>query len=247
MRQQLDPEIEEYRSRVEARDLVGFRVVLKESDLAIACEGRLEGEALAALGRHRRDLESYLKEYPEFLCSLEPLSVHPRAPGIVRVMAEAARRAGVGPMAAVAGALAEAVGRTLLRRSREVIVENGGDLFCAVRRPRTVVLDAGPSPLSYTLGLRLRPEMGPLGICTSSGTVGGSLSFGRADAVCVVARGAALADAAATAVGNLVQGAAEIEAGLSRARAIPGVLGVVIVVGSRLGAWGTIELVEIGA
>lgn len=245
MSRKLDPEIEEYRSRAEATDLVSFRVALKESDLAIACEGRLEDEALAALGRHRRDLEAYVREYPEFLCSLEPLAIHPRAPRIVRLMAEAGRLAGVGPMAAVAGALADAVGWALLRRSREVIVENGGDLFCAVRRARTVALEAGASPLSLTLGLRIRPEMGPLGICTSSGTVGGSLSFGRADAVCVVARGAALADAAATAVGNLVQGPADIEAGLARAKTIPGVRGAVIVVGDRLGARGDIELVEI--
>lgn len=245
MSRKLDPEIEEYRSRAEATDLVSFRVALKESDLAIACEGRLEDEALAALGRHRRDLEAYVREYPEFLCSLEPLAVHPRAPRIVRLMAEAGRLAGVGPMAAVAGALADAVGWALLRRSREVIVENGGDLFCAVRRARTVAFEAGASPLSLTLGLRIRPEMGPLGICTSSGTVGGSLSFGRADAVCVVARGAALADAAATAVGNLVQGPADIETGLARAKTIPGVRGAVIVVGDRLGARGDIELVEI--
>lgn len=245
MATRLDPEIEEYRGKTEAAGLVGFRVTLKESDLAIACDRHLGADALAALARHRRDLEAYIREYPEFLRSLEPVRVHPRAPRIVRVMAEAGRLAGVGPMAGVAGGLAEAVGRALLRRSREVIVENGGDLFCAVRRARTVALDAGPSPLSWTLGLRVRPEMGPLGICTSSGTVGGSLSFGRADAVSIVARGATLADAAATAVGNLVGGPADIEAGLAAAQAIPGVLGVVIVVGSRLGAWGAIELVEI--
>lgn len=244
MRPGLDLAAEEYRARVAARELVSFRVALGESDLVVACEGPLETEARAALARHRRDLEGYIAAEPQFLASLEPVAIHPRAPRIVRAMAGAARAAGVGPMAAVAGALAESVGRSLLRRSREVIVENGGDLFVAVCSERVALLDTGPAAFGRALGLLLRPSLGPLGIATSSGTVGGSLSLGRADAACVIARSGALADAAATAVGNAVAGPGDIEAGLARARAIPGVLGVVVVVGSRLGAWGAVELVE---
>ncbi len=244
MRPGLDPAVEEYRARVAARELVSFRVALGESDLVVACEGPLETEARAALGRHRRDLEAYVAEHPAFLASLAPVAIHPRAPRIVRAMAAAARAAGVGPMAAVAGALAEAVGRSLLRRSREVIVENGGDLFISVQGERVALLDTGPSAFGRALGLLIRPDLGPVGIATSSGTVGGSRSLGRADAACVIARNGALADAAATAVGNAVAAPADIEAGLARARAVPGVLGVVVVVGSRLGAWGQVELVE---
>ncbi|MBI2529230.1 MAG: UPF0280 family protein [Candidatus Rokubacteria bacterium] len=236
--------MEEYRARVATRGLVSFRVARGESDLVVACEGPLESEARAALGWHRRELEAYIAEHPAFLASLQPVAVHPRAPRIVRAMAEAARAAGVGPMAAVAGALAEAVGRSLLRQSQEVIVENGGDLFVSVRSERVALLDTGPSAFGRALGFLIRPDRGPVGIATSSGTVGGSLSLGRADAACVIARSAALADAAATAVGNAVTGAEGIEAGLARARAIPGILGVVVVVGSRLGAWGQVELVE---
>lgn len=245
MNKRLDPEIEAYRVRAEARGLERFSVALKESDLAIACTHARQEEARSALALLRQQLETYIEAHPAFLRSLEPVAVHARAPLIVKAMAEAARAAGVGPMAAVAGALAEAVGRRLLAVSPEVIVENGGDLFCAVRRPRTVALDGGNSPFSYKLGLCLRPEAGPLGVCTSSGTVGGSLSFGRADAACIVAASAALADAAATAVGNVVHSPDDVEVGLARAAEIPGVLGAVVAAGERLGVWGEVELVEL--
>lgn len=240
-----EPEIEAYRARADARGLATFQVAWKESNLSISCQRRLEESALAALTRERLDLEAYVARHPAFLASLEPLEIAPDAPWVARRMARAARAAQVGPMAAVAGALADAVGRQLLRESGEVIVENGGDIFCRVRRPRIVAVDAGSSAFSYRVGLEIRPEMGPLGICTSSGTLGRSLSFGRADAACVLAPSAALADAAATAVGNVVQDKSDIDAGLARAKAISGVIGAVIVVGDRIGAWGAIELVDL--
>lgn len=242
---QVDPEIQAYRARAEASGLKTFQIELKESNLSISCEHWLANDALFALAAQRRELEAYIEEHPEFLRSLEPVLIHPGAPVVVRNMGIASRAAGVGPMAAVAGALADAVGRRLLRKSREVIVENGGDVFCAIRRPRIVVVDAGRSEFSGAIGLRIRPEMGPLGICTSSGTIGQSLSFGRADAACVVARSAALADATATVVGNVVKTPRDIEKGLARAAAVPGVLGAVVIVGESFGARGDIELVEL--
>ena len=108
-------------------------------------------------------------------------------------------------MASVAGAMAEAFQETSLESSTEVIVENGGDIYLATSRERVIGIYAGTSPLSIKLGIAISPEDSPLGICTSSGTVGPSLSFGKADAVCVLSKSAALADAAATAVGNVVR------------------------------------------
>lgn len=238
--------IAEYRSKARANDLERCRVVLKESDLHIAGRGDLREEALAALRHHRELLEDYIREVPAFLGSLTPLSVAPQAPVVVRTMAEAAFAAGVGPMAAVAGALAQLVGQHLLTQSPEVIVENGGDMFCRVTRERVIAIDAGSSPFSWMLGIKVVPAMGSIGICTSSGTRGGSLSFGRADAACAIATSAALADAAATAIGNVVHCGDDIDAGLRVAQCIPGLRGAVIVCGDDIGAWGDIELVEIG-
>jgi len=162
-------------------------------------------------------------------------------------MIRATQCAGVGPMAAVAGAMAEAVGKDLLRESPEVIVENGGDLFLRSLKGMKVGIYAGDSPLSFRLGLMVPAREHPWGICTSSGTVGPSLSFGKADAVCVLASSASLADAAATAVGNLVRSPQDLERGLEKAQTIEGLTGVVIILGKKLAAWGPIELTEIEA
>ena len=132
----------------------------------------------------------------------------------------------------------------LLAFSPEVIVENGGDIFLAVKHDRTIGLYAGDSPLTGRLGLEIRAADTPLGVCTSSGTVGHSLSFGKADAVVVVSKSTALADAAATAVGNRVKQAADIDAALKVGQKIEGVLGIVIVIGKDIGAWGDVTLCE---
>jgi ApbE superfamily uncharacterized protein (UPF0280 family) len=161
---------------------------------------------------------------------------------VVREMIQGASRTGVGPMAAVAGALAARVGEALAPWSPEVIVENGGDIYLKLLAPATVALFAGQSPLSHRVGLKIDPGLSPLGVCTSSGTVGHSLSFGRADAACVLARNTALADAAATALGNLVQDAGDIGAALEWAAGLPEILGAVVIVGDKLGVRGQVEL-----
>lgn len=194
---------------------------------------------------YRADLTGYLAQHPGFAAALEPVEAEQGAPGIVRDMTEAGRAAGVGPMAAVAGAIAQRVGGRLRRHSPEVIVENGGDIFLATAEARRVVIWAGDSPLSGRIALRIEPEATPLGVCTSSGTVGHSLSLGRADAAVVAARSAALADAAATALGNLVHGPADIEPALARICRIRGVHGALAIVGKHLGAQGRLVLEEV--
>jgi ApbE superfamily uncharacterized protein (UPF0280 family) len=231
-----------YRLDARPEKLVAFKVEIKESDLLIFAEKNLEKEALNELLRVRGEIESWISIYPEFYASLTPLSL-PAAtsvPEVVKEMYDASRKAGVGPMAAVAGAVAEAVGRRLLEFSREVIVENGGDIFCYSLKERYSLVYAGKSPFSKKIAVRI-PQGKPVGICTSSGTVGHSLSFGKADAVVVLDENAALADAAATAIGNVVRNADEIERGIKRAAEI-GVGGVLIIVGDKLGAWGEVEL-----
>jgi hypothetical protein len=148
-------------------------------------------------------------------------------------------------MAAVAGAIAELVGRDLLSRSKQVIVENGGDVFVRTRQPVIMGIYAGSSPLSRHIGLRVGGGGTPVGVCTSSGTIGHSLSLGAADAVCVVSPNCALADAAATAIGNRVNSAADISEAIAFGRGIGNVEGVVIIVGGRIGCWGAVELVPL--
>jgi len=228
-------------------ELRQFRVRIDESDLLISAERPLRELAKRALLSARADLESYLRQDPGFGISLRPYDPQPDAPDIVHEMAQAAKTCGVGPMAAVAGAVAERVGRALLAETPQVIVENGGDIFLHSARPRTAAIHAGSSPLSGRLGLRVSLTNRGLGLCTSSGTVGPSLSFGKADAAIVLATSAALADAAASALGNRIQTADDIVAALEHVKAIPGVLGAAAIIGDHLGAWGEVEVVKVGA
>jgi hypothetical protein len=121
--------------------------------------------------------------------------------------------------------------------ARSVIVENGGDIFLASDRETVIGLYAGRSSVSGRLGFAVPPDQ-PLAVCSSSGTLGHSLSFGRADLATVTSRNAALADAAATLAGNLVQSDDDIGPALERVCAVPGVLGVFIVLGERIGMKG---------
>jgi len=240
-----------YRERTYRRwqdsELCSFPVRIGESDLLISAERPLPDLAQRALRGVRDDLEEYLARDPQFGRALRPHDPLPGAPAIVREMAEAARACGVGPMAAVAGAVAQHVGEALLAETRQVIVENGGDIFLYTTRPRVAGIFAGPSPLTGRLGIQLNRLSQPLGLCTSSGTVGPSLSFGRADAAIALAPSAALADAAATALGNRVRSKDDVPAALDAASHIPGVLGAAVVIGDHLGAWGEIELAPVAA
>lgn len=231
-----------YRTRMARPGLVGFRVMIKETDLWVMAARDLSREVRELVLSERRQLETYIAAHPEFLTSLAPWPEDPFAPPLVREMITAGVRAGVGPMAAVAGAIAARVGLALGSLSDEIIVENGGDIFLRLHQPATVALYAGKSPLSGRVGLKIDPAGEPLGVCTSSGTVGHSFSFGRADAACVVAGNAALADAAATGLGNRVPDPEAIAAALAWVAAIPEILGAVVVVGDKLGACGQVEL-----
>ncbi len=233
-----------YRSCVNSRGLVTFRVAEGESDLLISAKRDLSEAALTALRKCRRELRGYISSHSEFKTSLCPVEVGSEAPSIVQKMAGASRDAGVGPMSAVAGAIADSVGEELLGCSDEVIVENGGDIFITTCSKRVVGVYAGSSPFTGKLRLAVFPEETPAGICTSSGTVGHSLSFGSSDATIVASSSPALADAAATAAGNLVQCQGDIKKALRFARNICGVKGVVIIVGDRVGAWGSIRFEE---
>lgn len=231
-----------YREYMQTADLCSFNVTEQESDLQILAESNLVSEARRALRKYRRQIQEQIRQDPNFLHSLVPV-VPPRgSPEIIVAMCQAAAMARVGPMAAVAGAIAQYVGMSLLAKTKELIIENGGDLFLVTSRPRKVLIYAGKSPFSNRIALLVPGDGRPWGICTSSGTVGHSLSFGRADAAVIVARDALLADAAATAVGNQVKKAAEIEKGLETAMAIPGVEGVLVIVGDKMGACGRINL-----
>jgi len=234
-----------YRRQVTAANLVAFEVRIKETDLMIMAERDLTGETRDLVITHRLRLEEFIGRHPDFRTALEPYREPEAAPEIVRVMCEAARLAGVGPMAAVAGAVSQLVGSGLREHSRELLIENGGDVYLSGRQERMVAIYTAERALGTTLGIRVTPEGGELGICTSSGRFGHSLSLGEASTATIIAPTAALADAAATAVGNRVHGSEGVRRGMDLARNIPGVEGAVIVHDGKVGAWGRVELLRL--
>jgi len=231
-----------YRLWVKDSDLVSFTAMAKETDLYIRARRNLKRKALRAIIKCRSPIENYIARHPSFLSAREPLPVAKDAPQVVKEMSWAAEKVGVGPMAAVAGAIAEYVGRELSAFSSEVIVENGGDLFLKSSKLRLVGIYAGESPFTGKFVLEIEPEETPLGICTSSGTVGHSLSLGSADAVIVLSSSTALADAAATGIGNLIKEVTDIPRGIEFAQGIGGLKGVVVIKGDKMGLWGKVKI-----
>ena len=234
-----------YRHHIHHERLVAFEVVVKETDLLILAESNLTALAEEAIYRVRGPLEGYIVQHPEFLDAMTPLAYDQLAPPVVKEMLSAAQTCGSGPMAAVAGAIAEQVGLALLQESNEVVVENGGDCFIRVNTPLQISIFAGKSGLSERLALQIKPDSTPLGVCTSSGTVGHSLSLGSADAVTVMAPSTAVADAAATMICNQIQSENDVHQALEFAQKIESISGVIVIYGDQVGAWGDVELVPV--
>jgi len=203
--------------------------------------------AISSIKYHRKKLEKYALDHPKFLYSLQPVSAG-KGPKIVRLMADASKKANVGPMAAVAGVLADlAVEDMVHAGSKVAVVENGGEVSAFSNRPIDTALLAGDSPLSKQIGFRL--EEFPIGVATSSGLYSHALSFGDAEAVTVFAVNAGLADAAATAIGNLIKGddcRGAVERGIKEALQIEGVKGVFILYRGIVGKAGEIpQLIKV--
>ncbi|NQT00355.1 MAG: UPF0280 family protein [Candidatus Omnitrophica bacterium] len=230
-----------YRNWVEDKGLISFQVKIKDSDLFIRADCDLKQQAQECLKYQRSLLEGYIQRDAEFATTLTPHNIKEKAPDIVWEMAEAAASAAVGPMAAVAGAIAEYVGRDLLRQSSQVIVENGGDIFIKTHLARKIGVFAGESAYTGKLAFEISPG-DTRGICTSSATVGPSLSLGRTDAAVVVCESAILADAWATRLGNMVKSVEDIDLVLEFVKTKPEIKGVLIIVGDKLGVWGEIKL-----
>ena len=234
-----------YRQRVNTGDLVSFQVAVKETDLWVSADRKLEGKARDLVFDCRTGLEDYINSHESFLTTLQPYPEDPFAPSMIKTMIHATKQVGVGPMASVAGAIAQFVGEGLLQFTDQVIVENGGDIFLKTNRPVIVSIYAGESPLSEKFGLKIPTHQMPLGVCSSSGTIGHSLSMGLADLVCTIASSAALADGTSTALCNRVKNKQDLENIPQWAGEIHGIMGGIAILGDSMIPWGEVELVSL--
>lgn len=187
----------------------------------------------------RHTLEAYLRIHPEFQQTLIPIDLLPEAPEVAHRMAKAAQLVGVGPMAAVAGAMAQCAAHAGLKAgASDVIIENGGDIYLQTLEPVVVGLAPGTAELTGQLAFSLQPSDTPISICSSSGHMGHSMSLGQCDLATAVASDAALADAAATQAANLIKTEHDVNPTLERINAIPGIHGILIVKDDRIGLAG---------
>lgn len=184
------------RHHFELRETIATILADEQSHIDAAVEG---------IVRARQAVERCIAGDPFFGATFEPYMPESDEPVVVR-MATAAMKAGVGPMAAVAGAIAWSGVEAMQKAgARYGVIDNGGDIALFSDREILIGVHAGNSPLSDQLAFTIPATSDVLGICTSSATVGPSISFGIADAVTVFSHDVALADAWATAICNEIR------------------------------------------
>lgn len=240
-----------YRAASSRHGELTFQTLVEESDLWISCgkeyfaaAGDLPAKVTEKLREVRSVIKGWMRLQPDFGPSLVPVAVPEHAPDIIKRMAHGAERWQVGPMAAVAGAVAEEVATAFKDGSPDFLVENGGDIFMYSTTARTVALLPQPEE-GTAIGIRLEASLFPLAVCSSSSTIGHSLSFGKGELATVIARDAALADAAATSLCNRLKKPSDIELVINEAQKDPGIIGVFAQCKGQMGLWGNVELVVI--
>jgi uncharacterized protein len=239
-----------YRDSMGGARWKNFRVVHLETDLWIAVDTEgykpeMESYALNRVWFYRTMLNNHITLCPEFLTSLAPLPLpSPLPPDLICEMYIATEKSGTGPMSAVAGAMAEHVCNDMCSEFtiKEIIIENGGDIFMKVNSPAVISVYAGESPLSEKVGIEITPALSPLSVCCSSGTIGHSLSFGVADACMIACKSGAQADAYATAFCNEVKTIRDITNVSESALREKDILSVVIIKNDKIGLGGSIEI-----
>jgi ApbE superfamily uncharacterized protein (UPF0280 family) len=230
----------------EKSSLNSYEVHYRQTNLWVRSQGIFQKEILATVIKSHNEILAYAGREPRFLSALTPLPFDDTAPPIVKTMLRAASEAGVGPMAAVAGAIAERVGKMLMNMSpSDVIVENGGDCFIYSTENVVVGVYGGKKArLAKPIMVKLRRDQLPISVCTSSSFIGHSLSFGKAHAATVFSKDGAFADAVATAIANSLKNPSDIEPVLNRWGSHPKITAIVAIVEQFIGFYGDIELTD---
>jgi len=238
-----------YRNQFNIARFTGFEVKHAETDLWIGIDPesyKPEMKEVAAdkIKDLRQKLDDYIQTEPFFKKSLKPFQPGEKAPPEAIEMAEAAKKAGIGPMSTVAGLFAREIGNEIIQNfsPRELVIENGGDIYAMLNKELVLSVFAGDSPLSERIGLKITSENSTLGICTSAGTVGPSLSYGKADAVVVIAENVLIADAFATAFGNKIKSPDDVEKIINQAEKYPEILSLLIICEDKIGVRGDYEI-----
>ena len=235
-----------YRGWVKADDLRLTQIIAKDTELQILTNKKADESFIQKkIWQYRMDIENYIDRDRAFLISLKPVIVKKDAPLIVKKAAEESRKANVPAMSAVAGAIAEFLGKDLLEAGfKDVAVENAGCIFLKTTKTIGIGVYAGKAKLWSKLKLKIKPKDTLIGIATSSGTLSQSLNFGSADSVIVLSKSTPLAASVATATANRINSKEDLQKALDFARSIKGVIAVVIILKNNLVSWGKIEFMK---
>lgn len=217
-------------------------ILYKNSRIKILTDKRpLIKQAFNELVKQRTLIENYIKKDIFFLSTLKPCKIKKSAPKIVKLMAEGAKIANVGPMASVAGTIAEFIAKKLLQKgAKTAVVENGGDIFAVTNKEIIIGLFSGKNKIAEKLAFKLNKNNTPLAICSSSSLLGHSISFGKCDLATIFSKKSYIADAVATAVANKVKEIKDIEPTLNWAIKLKDVQGIIIIKDHKIGMIGNI-------
>jgi len=227
-------------------EFVLAKVEIEETAATIAAGREFIGPAVEAIKEARREIERQIRRDRFFLTTMEPYEPAKDASRVVRRMCDAAAAAGVGPMATVAGTIAqESLEAMVAKGLRHGWVDNGGDIALLLESPVTVEVFSAPGS-QHAFGLEVEPANGIIGVCSSSGRLGHSISFGESDVTVAIAESAPLADALATAIGNEVRNEASLCSCFGRFKDVPGFIGGLVMLDGAVSMQGAVpRLVEV--
>ncbi|MFO7889824.1 MAG: UPF0280 family protein [bacterium] len=211
---------------------------IKESIMSVLCKAAFIESGRKAIMHTRRQIEDIIAEYPDFKTTHAPLKLSGCTPSVIKKMCVESKKVEVGPMAAVAGTIADECLKTMIHvGAREAVVDNGGDIALFIRSPVNIGIYSGKnSPLN--LAFQIKPRNNSLGICTSSGTVGHSFSYGKANAAVVISENIVLADAAATAIANRVSTENDLTSCFEILNKLPEIEGSLVILNDKISLWG---------
>jgi ApbE superfamily uncharacterized protein (UPF0280 family) len=232
----------------DGRQLVKQHFEVRQTAVTMIAEMKYLAIGKEAIFEAREVIERFIAIDPLFRDTLEPYDEPDDAHPLIKRMCDAGRAAGVGPMAAVAGAIAEFSVRAMQKEGADhAVVDNGGDIALLLAEGCNIGIFS-LNPKFRGLGLHCQPSDTILGVCTSSGVIGPSISFGKAEVATVISRNVALADACATKLGNLISSDDQgvIQDALDSVTSIKGVEGALAIVGNSIGVKGDLpELVKV--
>ncbi len=240
--EQLDDKRFAYRKKISSHTHYKWHIMFKHSDLYVACNKDILNPLIKHLSAFYKAIEAAAAHDPAFVKSFSPVRKNQAYSPIINEMIAKTALFGVGPMASVAGAVCDYIGRKLMGQCRTLIIENGGDVFIKSDHDVTAGAYTVTKDLSDKLKLKISYKQTPCGLCSSSGTFGHSISLGKSDLATVLGSTTMVADAAATALANRIAESEDIQAAIDALKGHNGIRGLLAIKDKKVGIWGQITL-----